>query len=85
MLFLEENGLTSITCPASFKDLWIGSLKGNKLDKLALQSFMLHLNKAGQKYYNWMYSLDISENPGSADADTSAAVAKGWMVINGVK
>lgn len=85
MLFLEENGLTSITCPASFKDLWIGSLKGNKLDKLALQSFMLHLNKAGQKYYNWMYSLDISENPGSADADTSAAVAKGWMVINGVE
>ena len=85
MLFLEENGLTSITCPASFKDLWIGSLKGNKLDKLALQSFMLHLNKAGQKYYNWMYSLDISENPGSAEADTSAAVAKGWMVINGVK
>ena len=85
MLFLEENGLTSITCPASFKDLWIGSLKGNKLDKLALQSFMLHLNKAGQKYYNWMYTLDISENPGSADADTSAAVAKGWMVINGVK
>lgn len=85
MLFLEENGLTSITCPASFKDLWIGSLKGNKLDKLALQSFMLHLNKAGQKYYNWMYSLDISENPGSADADTSAAVAKGWKVINGVK
>lgn len=85
MLFLEENGLTSITCPASFKDLWIGSLMGNKLDKLALQSFMLHLNKAGQKYYNWMYSLDISENPGSADADTSAAVAKGWMVINGVK
>lgn len=85
MLFLEENGLTSITCPASFKDLWIGSLKGNKLDKLALQSFMLHLNKAGQKYYDWMYSLDISENPGSADADTSAAVAKGWMVINGVK
>ena len=85
MLFLEENGLTSITCPASFKDLWIGSLKGNKLDKLALQSFMLHLNKAGQKYYNWMYSLDISENPGSAEADTSAAVAKGWMVINGVE
>ena len=85
MLFLEENGLTSITCPASFKDLWIGSLKGNKLDKLALQSFMLHLNKAGQKYYNWMYSLDISENPGSADADTSTAAAKGWMVINGVK
>lgn len=85
MLILEENGLTSITCPASFKDLWIGNLKGNKLDKLALQSFMLHLNKAGQKYYNWMYSLDISENPGSADADTSAAVAKGWMVINGVK
>lgn len=85
MLFLEENGLTSITCPASFKDLWIGSLKGNKLDKLALQSFMLHLNKAGQKYYNWMYSLDISENPGSADADTSAAAAKGWMVINGVE
>ena len=82
MLFLEENGLTSITCPASFKDLWIGSLKGNKLDKLALQSFMLHLNKAGQKYYNWMYSLDISNNPGSADADTSAAAAKGWMVIN---
>lgn len=85
MLILEENGLTSITCPASFKDLWIGNLKGNKLDKLALQSFMLHLNKAGQKYYNWMYSLDISENPGSADADTSAAAAKGWMVINGVE
>lgn len=85
MLFLEENGLTSITCPASFKDLWIGSLKGNKLDKLALQSFMLHLNKAGQRYYNWMYSLDISENPGSADADTSAAAAKGWTVINGVE
>lgn len=85
MLFLEENGLTSITCPASFKDLWIGSLKGNKLDKLALQSFMLHLNKAGQKYYNWMYSLDISENPGSAEADTSAAAAKGWTVINGVE
>lgn len=85
MLFLEENGLTSITCPASFKDLWIGSLKGNKLDKLALQSFMLHLNKAGQKYYNWMYSLDISKNPGSADADTSAAAAKGWTVINGVE
>lgn len=80
MLFLEENGLTSITCPASFKDLWIGSLKGNKLDKLALQSFMLHLNKAGQKYYNWMYSLDISENPGSADADTSEAAAKGWVI-----
>lgn len=80
MLFLEENGLTSITCPASFKDLWIGSLMGNKLDKLALQSFMLHLNKAGQKYYNWMYSLDISENPGSADADTSEAAAKGWVI-----
>lgn len=85
MLFLEENGLTSITCPASFKDLWIGNLNGNKLDKLALESFMLHLNKAGQKYYNWMYSLDISNNPGSADADTSAAAAKGWMVINGVE
>ncbi len=82
MLFLEENGLTSITCPTSFTNLWIGSLNGNKLDKLALESFMVHLNKAGEKYYNWMYSLDISNNPGSADADTSAAAAKGWMVIN---
>ena len=85
MLFLEENGLTSITCPTSFTNLWIGSLNGNKLDKLALESFMVHLNKAGEKYYNWMYSLDISNNPGSADADTSAAAAKGWMVINGVE
>ena len=82
MLFLEENGLTSITCPTSFTNLWIGSLNGNKLDKLALESFMVHLNKAGEKYYNWMYSLDISNNPGSADADTSVAAAKGWMVIN---
>ena len=82
MLFLEGNGLTSITCPTSFTNLWIGSLNGNKLDKLALESFMVHLNKAGEKYYNWMYSLDISNNPGSADADTSIAAAKGWMVIN---
>lgn len=85
MLFLEENGLTSITCPTSFTNLWIGSLNSNKLDKLALESFMVHLNKAGEKYYNWMYSLDISNNPGAAAADTSVAAAKGWMVINGVE
>lgn len=85
MLFLEENGLTSITCPTSFTNLWIGSLNGNKLDKLALESFMVHLNKAGEKYYNWMYSLDISNNPGSAKADTSIATAKGWSVTHDVE
>ena len=85
VLFLEENGLTSITTPMIFNGLWIGSLKSNQLEKAALENFMRSLNKGGQKLANWMYTLDISDNPGSAKADTSIATTKGWSVTHDVE
>lgn len=82
VLFLEENGLTSITTPTIFNGLWIGSLKSNQLERAPLENFMRSLNKGEQKLANWMFTLDISDNPGSAKADTSIATTKGWSVTH---
>ena len=82
VLFLEENGLTSITTPTIFNGLWIGSLKGNQLERAPLENFMRSLNKGEQKLTDWMFTLDISDNPGSAKADTSIATTKGWSVTH---
>lgn len=43
---------------------------------------MRSLNKGEQKLANWMFTLDISDNPGSAKADTSIATTKGWSVTH---
>ena len=85
VLLLEENGLTSITTPTIFNGLWIGSLKGNQLERAPLENFMRSLNKGEQKLAEWMFTLDISDNPGSAKADTSIATAKGWSVTHDVE
>ena len=85
VLFLEENGLTSITTPTIFNGLWIGSLKGNQLERAPLENFMRSLNKGEQKLAEWMFTLDISDNPGSAKADTSIATTKGWSVTHDVE
>lgn len=83
VLFLEDNGISTLVSPLRFNDLWIASIKNNQLDKGTLENFMGSLNKAGQKLASWMYSLDISGNPGSATADTSVAQARGWSVTGG--
>lgn len=85
VLFLEENGLTSITTPTIFNGLWIGSLKSNQLERAPLENYMRSLNKGEQKLAEWMFTLDISDNPGSAKADTSIATAKGWSVTHDVE
>ena len=85
VLLLEENGLTSITTPTIFNGLWIGSLKGNQLERAPLENFMRSLNKGEQKLAEWMFTLDISDNPGSAKADTSIATTKGWSVTHDVE
>ena len=85
VLFLEENGLTSITTPTIFNGLWIGSLKSNQLERAPLENFMRSLNKGEQKLAEWMFTLDISDNPGSAKADTSIATTKGWSVTHDVE
>lgn len=80
VLILEENGLTSMRLPQGFETLWLASLMDNQLDTPALESFMRSLNPGGQRLYDWMYSLDISGNPGSKAVDTSIATKKGWDV-----
>lgn len=80
VLILEENGLTSMRLPQGFETLWLANVRDNQLETSTLESFMRSLNQGGQKLAEWMYSLDISRNPGAAAADTSIATKKGWTV-----
>ena len=80
LLFLSENGLTAITSPAKFTALLMVNLKDNKLEKDEIEGFVTHLNKGGDKFYPWMYSLDITGNPGANDVDESLVTAKKWTL-----
>lgn len=76
-----NNQLTSVTYPA-FTTLWVAELQGNQLNEAALNIFFHRLQKAGQKYAEWMYTAQIYNNPGAAGANKSLAIGKGWTVIS---
>lgn len=79
---LSENKLTQVTYPR-FTTLWIADIYSNQLSAAALNQLYNSLQKAGQKYAEWFYTIEVYDNPGVAGANHAAAKAKGWTVITG--
>lgn len=77
---LAGNQLTSVKYP-KFATLWIGEIEDNQLSAASINIFLHSLQKAQQKYAEWMYTAYIFGNPGTATADKTIGALKGWTIV----
>ncbi|MDO5017541.1 MAG: hypothetical protein Q4E10_04165 [Porphyromonas sp.] len=81
LIDVSHNQLTEIkTNP--FVTLWGLFINNNQLDATALNELFNNLNKAElQKYFEWQYTVDVWDNPGTPTANYTILTHKGWSAV----
>lgn len=79
-LDLSANELESIVMKDKHPEWMYVRIQNNKLPATMIDAVYKVLPKAGEKDYNWQYTISVGANPGTNTAQHAVASDKGWQV-----